>query len=118
MVLALADSADKPAYLPTMGVAGYALRIRESDWYEHPFLERCGHQLQTPCLLAPRPEIDRLLLFRDWLRSNDADGDLYKPTKRELAKRTWKYVRTPAARPRSLREINARARAARALRLK
>ena len=72
MVLALADSADKPAYLPAMGVAGYALRIRESI----PRGPDTNFKLQVFSLA--RPEIDRLLLFRDWLRSNDADRDLYE----------------------------------------
>lgn len=90
MVLALADSADKPAYLPAMGVAGYALRIRESDCYEHRFLRGPDTNFKLHVFSLARPEIDRLLLFRDWLRSNDADRDLYERTKRELAKRTWK----------------------------
>ena len=37
-------------------------------------------------------EIDRMLGFRDWLRSHDDDRPLYERTKRELAAREWKYV--------------------------
>ena len=37
------------------------------------------------------PEIDRMLLFRDWLRANAADRDLYGRTKRYLARKKWKY---------------------------
>ena len=33
-----------------------------------------------------------MLLFRDWLRTNDADRELYASAKRELAARDWKYV--------------------------
>jgi GrpB-like predicted nucleotidyltransferase (UPF0157 family) len=83
MVLALADSADKPAYLPAMGIAAYALRIRESDCYEHRFLRGPDTNFKLHVFSLARPEIDRLLLFRDWLRSNDADRDLYERTKRE-----------------------------------
>jgi GrpB-like predicted nucleotidyltransferase (UPF0157 family) len=37
-------------------------------------------------------ETDRMVLFRDWLRSNDADRDLYAGVKGALAWRDWKYV--------------------------
>jgi GrpB-like predicted nucleotidyltransferase (UPF0157 family) len=37
-------------------------------------------------------EIDRMLRFRDRLRSNAADRELYERTKRELATKEWEYV--------------------------
>lgn len=46
------------------------------------------HVLSTGC-----PEIDRMLLFRDWLRANTGDRNLYARTKRDLAQRTWTYMR-------------------------
>jgi len=57
------------------------------------------------------PEIDRMLLFRDWLRSHDADRDLYEfCSKRDLARRTWKYVQNYAdAKTSIVEEIIARA---------
>jgi GrpB-like predicted nucleotidyltransferase (UPF0157 family) len=33
-----------------------------------------------------------MVRFRDWLRSNTADRDLYARAKRELASRKWTYV--------------------------
>ncbi len=55
-----------------------------------------------------------MLMFRDWLRVNDADRDLYERTKRELANQTWKYVQNYAdAKTAVVEEIVARARAAR-----
>ena len=54
-----------------------------------------------------------MLIFRDWLRTNDADRELYERTKRELAKQTWKYVQNYAdAKTTVVEEIIARARAA------
>jgi GrpB-like predicted nucleotidyltransferase (UPF0157 family) len=35
------------------------------------------------------PEIDRMLMFRDWLRANDDDRLLYERTKQDLAGRRW-----------------------------
>ena len=37
-----------------------------------------------------------MLLFRNWLRENDADRELYADTKRQLAKQIWKYVQNYA----------------------
>ena len=41
---------------------------------------------------AGAAEIDRMLLFRDWLRTNDAHRDAYLQVKRDLARRTWRHV--------------------------
>jgi GrpB-like predicted nucleotidyltransferase (UPF0157 family) len=55
-----------------------------------------------------------MLMFRDWLRGNGADRELYERTKRELAKQTWKYVQNYAdAKTSVVEEIVARAIAAR-----
>jgi GrpB-like predicted nucleotidyltransferase (UPF0157 family) len=35
--------------------------------------------------------VERMLLFRDWLRTHDDDRALYERTKRELAARVWEY---------------------------
>jgi len=52
-----------------------------------------------------------MLLFRDYLRSNDAEREFYERTKRELAKRNWKYVQDYAdAKTAVVEEIIARAR--------
>jgi GrpB-like predicted nucleotidyltransferase (UPF0157 family) len=41
-------------------------------------------------------EIGRMLMFRDWLRGNAADRDLYARTKLDLAQREWRYVQSYA----------------------
>jgi GrpB-like predicted nucleotidyltransferase (UPF0157 family) len=33
-----------------------------------------------------------MLVFRDRLRNNQADRELYERTKRDLARRTWRYT--------------------------
>jgi GrpB-like predicted nucleotidyltransferase (UPF0157 family) len=37
-----------------------------------------------------------MLGFRDWLRAEPADRELYLQAKRELAKRWWRYVQNYA----------------------
>jgi GrpB-like predicted nucleotidyltransferase (UPF0157 family) len=114
MILAVADSADEPAYVPAMESAGYVLRIREPEWHQHRLFKGPDTDINLHVYSFGCPEIDRMLMFRDWLRTNDADRDLYERTKRELAKQTWKYVQDYADSKTSVvEEIVARARAAR-----
>ena len=114
MLLAVADSADEPAYMPAMEAAGYMLRIREPEWHQHRLLNGPHTNVNLHVFSVGCPEIDRMLLFRDRLRSNEADRDLYECAKRELAKQTWKYVQNYAdAKTTVVEEIIARARAAR-----
>jgi GrpB-like predicted nucleotidyltransferase (UPF0157 family) len=55
-----------------------------------------------------------MLLFRDHLRANASDRELYAAAKRELAARDWKYTQQYAdAKTGVVREIMTRAEAAR-----
>ena len=57
------------------------------------------------------PETDRMLTFRDWLRGNAADRDLYARTKLSLAQGEWKDVQEYAdAKTAVVEEILGRAR--------
>jgi GrpB-like predicted nucleotidyltransferase (UPF0157 family) len=114
MILAVADSADEPAYVPAMESAGYVLHIREPEWHQHRLFKGPDTDINLHVYSFGCPEIDKMLMFRDWLRSNDADRDLYERTKRDLAKQTWKYVQNYAdAKTAVVEEIVARARTAR-----
>src|SRR5579872_6581261 len=92
IVLVVPDSADEPAYVPALEGAGYVLRIREPDWYEHRLFKGPDTSINLHVFSAGCPEIDRMLLFRNWLRGNTADRQLYERTKRELARQDWKYT--------------------------
>jgi beta-N-acetylhexosaminidase len=92
IVLAVADSADEPSYVPALEGAGYVLRIREPEWFEHRVLKGTGTNVNLHVFTERSPEIDRMLAFRDHLRADEADRERYMRAKRELAARTWKYV--------------------------
>ena len=110
MLLVVADSADEPAYVPALEAAGYVLRIREPDWYEHRLFKGPDTDINLHVFSAGSPEIDRTLLFRDWLRRNDSDRHLYEQTKRALARKDWKFVQNYAdAKTAVVEEIMARA---------
>lgn len=111
VLLVVADSADEDAYLPALEAAGYVLRIRQPDWHEHRMLVDRVARVQVHVVSEGCPEIERWLIFRDRLRSDPADRELYERTKRELAARTWRYVQNYAdAKSDVVEEIIARAR--------
>jgi len=111
ILLVVADSADEQAYVPALEAAAYVLRIREPDWYEHRMLKGPGTDINLHVFSSGCPEIDRMLLFRDWLRSHAADRRLYERTKRELVRLNWKYTQNYAdAKTAVVEEILARAR--------
>ena len=92
IVLAVADSADEAAYAPDMEAAGYVLKIREPDWHEHRVFKGPDTDVNLHTFTIGCAEIERMLRFRDHLRSDSTDRELYEQAKQELAKRTWKYV--------------------------
>ena len=96
MLLVVADSADEQTYVPALEAAGYVLRAREPDWYQHRMFKGPDTDINLHVLPESCPEIERMLLFRDRLRGDRADRELYEATKRELARRQWKYVQNYA----------------------
>lgn len=96
IVLVVADSSREEAYVPALEGSGYVLRIRETNWFEHRMFLRRDADVHLHVFSAGCPEIDRTLLFRDWLRGNAVDRDLYAGAKRSLAQREWKYMQNYA----------------------
>ncbi len=91
-MLVVADSAAELAYVPALADAGYILRIREPDWHQHRLFKPPAANVNLHVLSANCPEVERMLLFRNHLRANEADRQLYERTKRELARKPWKYM--------------------------
>jgi GrpB-like predicted nucleotidyltransferase (UPF0157 family) len=111
VLLVVDDSAREETYVPDMEAAGYVLRIREPDWYEHRLFKGPDTDVNVHVLPRGCPEIDRMLSFRDRLRSNQEDRLLYERTKQDLAGREWKYVQNYAdAKGNVVEDILARAR--------
>ena len=110
MTLAVPDSSDEDSYAPALEAAGYVLRIREPDWHEHRVFKGPDTNVNLHVFSDGCPEIDRMLRFRDWLRTDEADRELYEQTKRKLAAREWTYVQDYAdAKTLVVEEIIARA---------
>jgi GrpB-like predicted nucleotidyltransferase (UPF0157 family) len=106
----VADTTDEDAYVPPLEAIGYVLRVREPDWFEHRMLRGSDPPVNLHVFNPGCEEIDRMLRFRDHLRTNEADRELYARTKRELAAQKWKYVQNYAdAKSEIVQEILSRA---------
>jgi GrpB-like predicted nucleotidyltransferase (UPF0157 family) len=80
------DVDDEAAYGPVLEAHGFAIRVRQPGhrMYRTPEKDVHAH------LFTDDSEEARIrLLFRDWLRRDDADRRLYEETKRELARQEW-----------------------------
>jgi GrpB-like predicted nucleotidyltransferase (UPF0157 family) len=110
ILLVVQHSGNEPTYAPDLESAGYSLRIREPHWHEHrvfkgPDTDVNLHVFSPGCI-----EIDRMLGFRNWLRTHPKDRKLYEHTKRELASRPWEFTQNYAdAKTAVVEEIIARA---------
>ena len=92
LVLGVPDPTDEAAYVPPLENAGYDLRIREPEWREHRLLRRDEPAVNLHVFAAGDDEISAMLAFRDHLRGDARDRELYLATKVELAARTWEHV--------------------------
>ena len=68
------------------------LRIREPDWFEHRLFKGPDTDVNLHVFSVGSPEIERMLAFRDRLRTHDDERRLYEDAKRALAARHWVYV--------------------------
>src|SRR5260221_1959303 len=87
IVIAIPDSSNEPDYVQPMEAAGYVLRIREPEWFEHRLFRGPDTPANVHVFTDGSPQISRMVAFRDWLRSHDDERLLYERTKRELAAR-------------------------------
>ena len=92
MLLVVADAADESLYLAPMEAAGYVLRAREPDWYEHRMFRTPARDVHIHVFSAGCTEVERMLMFRDRLRANVGDRQRYEAVKRELASREWPHM--------------------------
>jgi GrpB-like predicted nucleotidyltransferase (UPF0157 family) len=92
MVLAVPDSTDEPGYVPDMESGGYVLKLRERDWFEHRLFKGPDADINLHTFTVGCPEIDKMLLFRDWLRTHPDERALYERTKLALASRRWEIT--------------------------
>jgi GrpB-like predicted nucleotidyltransferase (UPF0157 family) len=89
MLVTVVDPSDEDRYLPDMLTLGYELRVREPDFDEHRMFRTRARDVHIHIFPAGSGEVQRHLLFRDFLRSNPEVRDDYAALKRELSTRDW-----------------------------
>ena len=112
ITMTVADVTDEEAYARDLEAAGYVLRIRENepDWYDHRVFKGPDTNVNLHVFSEGCVELERMVGFRDWLRTHDDDRELYERAKRELVARKWQYVQNYAdAKTEVVEEIVARA---------
>ena len=112
ITMLVADVIDEAAWIPDLEGAGYVLRIRENepDWYDHRVFKGPDTNVNLHVFSAGCDEPERMVGFRDWLRTHDDDRQRYEDTKRDLVARDWEYVQNYAdAKTAVVEEIMARA---------
>jgi GrpB-like predicted nucleotidyltransferase (UPF0157 family) len=80
------DVEDEARYVPALEACGYVLRVREPG---HRMFRTPARDVHVHVWRSGSDDERRHLLFRDWLRGNAPDRELYEQTKRELARRSW-----------------------------
>ncbi len=92
ILLVVPDPAEEPDYAPQLEAAGYVLRIRQPEWFEHRLFKGPDTDVNLHVLGPGAAEVERMLRFRDRLRDDEVARDRYARTKRDLARRTWRHV--------------------------
>lgn len=92
VVLVVPDPSDEAAYAPALEAAGYVFHLREPEWHEHRLFKEGSPRVNLHVFGPGCQEVLRMLAFRDHLRSEETDRELYESTKRELAARAWVRV--------------------------
>ena len=98
ITMTVADVLDEGAWVPDLERAGYRLVIREQEpeWYDHRVFKGPDTNVNLHVFSAGCRELDRMVGFRDWLRTHDEDRERYERTKRSLAAQDWAYVQSYA----------------------
>jgi GrpB-like predicted nucleotidyltransferase (UPF0157 family) len=85
LLVTVSDPEDASLIAP-IEAAGYELRVREPG---HRMFRTPERDVHVHLWAADDPEVDRLLRFRDRLRSSPQDRAAYAELKRALAGRSW-----------------------------
>ncbi len=90
--LLVADSSEESSYVPALEHLGYWLVLREPEWHQHRLLRLTDPAVNLHVFSTGSSEHERMITFRDRLRSDGAARDHYLEVKRELAAHTWEHV--------------------------
>jgi GrpB-like predicted nucleotidyltransferase (UPF0157 family) len=84
ITLVVSDPAREQDYVHMLATVGYVLHIREADWYEHRLLKHRDPAAHDHVFGPHCVEVERMIRFRDLLRTHAQLRQAYARTKREL----------------------------------
>lgn len=96
ILLVVEDAGKEELYVNDLCEHGYILRIKEPDFENHHMFKGPDTDINLHVFSKGSKEIEKYLLFRNYLRHHADARQLYEDTKKELAKKTWKYVQNYA----------------------
>ena len=96
ILLVVEDAGKEEDYMDDLCRHGYILRVMEPDFENHHMFKGPDTDIHLHVFSKGSKEIEKYLLFRNYLRLHDDARELYENTKKELAKKTWKYVQNYA----------------------
>lgn len=96
ILLVVEDAGKEEDYMDDLCRHGYILRVREPDFENHHMFKGPDTDIHLHVFSKGSKEIEKYLLFRNYLRYHADARKLYENTKKELAKKTWKYVQNYA----------------------
>ena len=92
VLLVVSDSSDEAAYAHRLEECGFKLHHREPEWHEHRLFKFSSPAANIHVFSSGCSEIERMVCFRDFLRSDTHARQTYESKKRELAQREWTRV--------------------------
>ena len=96
ILLVVEDAGKEEDYMDALLAHGYILRIKEPDFENHHMFLGPDTDIHLHVFSQGSKEIEKYLLFRNYLRNHQEAKDLYANTKMALAKKKWKYVQNYA----------------------
>ncbi|MFT2112746.1 GrpB family protein [Marinomonas sp. 2405UD68-3] len=89
IVVAVKDAADERDYLGALISAGYQLRVREPDFFQHRMVRTPKRDTHIHIFSEGCGEIEKYLLLRDYLRNKKEARDEYEQVKLAFSKQSW-----------------------------
>ena len=96
ILLVVEDAGKEEDYVDDLVAHGYILRIKEPDFENHHMFLGLDTDIHLHVFSQDSKEIEKYLLFRNYLRNHQEAKELYANTKKTLAKKKWKYVQNYA----------------------
>ncbi|CAN5748166.1 GrpB family protein [soil metagenome] len=89
ILLVVSDPSKEELYLPQLLNAGYELRVREPDYYDHRMVRTLDKDVHIHVYPPTAPDVERYYLVRDELRQNEELRNKYGALKQKLASEEW-----------------------------